>query len=391
MALSRREFLRCCGAIAAAFGIGVSEAAPGERGMAGSAPHEKTTSVHGRILRTHESAYARLKARGSQYSCHAENREQWQAWREQFHRDLVRELGPNPGEVPLRPEVLERTDQGDYLREKVIFDSEPFMSVPAWVLTPKGIAPGERRPGVLCGHGHGHGKNGVVGLGPDGQPQEDYNHAIAVHLVRQGYVTIAPDWRGFGERADSEEWIPREWVDCEKSCDIIYLTVGYFGFHMLNLELWDGRKTLDYLLTRKEVDPARLGCIGCSFGGTMATYLSALDERIKVAVICCYMSTLDDALGFRRTPGYCGVQYMPGLAKYGDISDVATLIAPRPLMVQSGERDTCFVKEDATVAAQRVQRAYQVIGEAEKFEFDLFPGVHEIDVPAAVHWFRRWL
>jgi dienelactone hydrolase len=348
-------------------------------------------SPQGRILRTHESAYARLCARKSQYSFHAENREQWRDWRRWFRRAIVRELGPDPGVVPLRPEVLARSDQGDYVREKVIFDSEPFMSVPAWVLTPKGLAPGERRPGILCAHGHGSGKDPLVGLGADGQPVEDYQHAIAVQLVRQGYVAIVPDWRGFGERADAEQWVPASWQACEKSCDIIYLTMGYFGFHMLGLEVWDGRKTLDYLLSRDDVDPKRIGCIGCSFGGTMTTYLSALDTRIKTAVICCYISTLDDAMGYRTGPNYCGVMYSPGLAKYGDISDVATLIAPRPLQVQIGERDVCFIKEDAELAASRTQRAYEVIGKPDRFHIDLFPGGHEIDVPAAIAWFSQWL
>jgi len=361
-------------------------------GIAVTTTEMNTMHMQKRILRTHESAYARLRARKSQYSCHVENPQQWRQWRRRFRRAIVRELGPGPGAVPLRPEVLERSDQGDHVREKVVFDSEPFMSVPAWVLTPKGLAPGERRPGVLCAHGHGVGKDPLVGLGPDSQPAEDYQHAIAVQLVRQGYVAIAPDWRGFGERADTDAWIPAEWRACEKSCDIIYLTMGYFGFHMLGLEVWDGRRTLDYLVSRDEVDAKRIGCIGCSFGGTMTTYLGALDTRIKAAVICCYISTLDDALGYRSpTPGFCGVQYMPGLAKHGDISDVATLIAPRPLQVQIGEHDTCFIKEDAVNAASRIQHAYEVIQEPDKFHMDVFPGEHEIHVPAAIEWFGRWL
>lgn len=288
-----------------------------------------------------------------------------------------------PEPVPLRAEVLERTDQGDFVREKVVFDSERFMSVPAWVLVPKGLRRGDRRPGILYAHGHGLGKDGAVGL-----VDQPYHKNFPITLAKNGYVVIAPDWRCFGERADSDAWVRRPNRD---GCNVAYLAMGYFGFHMLALQVWDGMRTLDYLSSRPEVDGKRIGCIGCSFGGTMTTYLSALDARIKAAVICCYISTLGDAFGPRAMGNFCGVQYMPGLAKYGDIPEVAMLIAPRPLQVQIGEKDECFVKGDAVPAARRVQRAYRVAGAADRFDLDVFPGGHEIDPDRALAFFDRWL
>jgi len=335
-----------------------------------------------RIFRTEDSAVARLKARGPATSFRGKTRQDWQQWRRSFRRAILEELGQMPKPVPLRPEILERSDEGDYIREKVVFDSEAFMSVPAWVLIPKGLRRGEKRPAILCAHGHGQGKDGAVGLG-----QPDYQKANARLLTQRGYVTIAPDWRGFGERIERDEWVRRPSRD---GCNVAYLAMGYFGFHLLALQVWDGVRTLDYLSSRPEVDPQRIGCMGCSFGGTMTTYLSALDRRIKAAIICCYISTLDDA--FTRGLGnFCGAQYMPGLLKHGDISDVATLIAPKPLQIQVGERDQCFVKDDALRAARRIKRAYTVIGESRKCDIDLFPGEHEIDERRAIEWFERWL
>jgi dienelactone hydrolase len=335
-----------------------------------------------RILRTQDSVVARLNARKPLLPFKARNRDEWIQWRRAFRRALVRELGPMPERVPLRPEVLERADEGDYLREKVVFDSEQFMSVVAWVLVPKGLKRGERRPGILCAHGHGVGKDGLVGVADCA-----YQKNFAITLARRGYVAIAPDWRCFGERTDSDAWVRRPSRD---GCNVAYLAMGYFGFHMLALQVWDGMRTLDYLSSRKEVDAKRIGCIGCSFGGTMTTYLSALEPRIKASVICCYISTLRDA--FTRGLGnFCGVQYMPGLAKYGDIPEVAMLIAPKPLQVQVGEQDQCFVREDAVPAAKRLKRAYSVAGAGDRFDLDIFPGGHEIDPDRAIAFFDRWL
>jgi len=343
---------------------------------------------HRRIFTQHEATMARLKARKPLHPCKAKTKAEWQGWRRTFRRALVRELGPNPEEVPLRPKTVERSDQGDYVREKVVFDSDAFNSVPAWVLTPKGLAQGERVPGILIAHGHGLGKNPSVGLDNDGKPIEDYQRCMAIQFCRRGYVTISPDWRGFGERADSDEWVRRPNRD---GCNVAYLANGYVGFQYLNLQIWDGRRTIDYLQSRPEVNPRRIDCIGVSFGGTMTTYLSALDRRIKACVICCYLSTLEDALGDRARGNFCGAQYMPALAKLGDIPDVASLIAPTPMLAEIGEQDQCFVVEDAMKAYRRVKACYRAAGVPEKCDVDRHPGGHEFSGAKAFDWFDRWL
>jgi hypothetical protein len=79
----------------------------------------------------------------------------WAPWRRKFLKQLRINLGRYPRPVPLRAEVLERTDVGPYVREKVVYDTDRYSSVPSYVLIPKDIKPGERRPALLCAHGHG--------------------------------------------------------------------------------------------------------------------------------------------------------------------------------------------------------------------------------------------
>ena len=86
--------------------------------------------------------------------------------------------------------------------------------------------------------------------------------------------------------------------------NVAYFALGYFGYQLLQLNISDGQRCLDYLQSLPEVDARRLGCMGCSFGGTMTTYISALDQRVKAAVIVCYLSTLTDALNDRGRGEY---------------------------------------------------------------------------------------
>ncbi len=317
-------------------------------------------------------------------SCDATNPDEFKPWQRRFRRSILRALGPLPQWVPLNPRILEQTDCGTYVREKVIFESEPAMAVLAWVLTPKSRRRGRRHPAILCAHGHGMGKNPLVGLNEQNEPHEDYQHKHAVQFVERGYVTIAPDWRGFGERRDGEPWDGKG----RDGCNLRHLVAGYFGYSLLALQIHDGMRCIDYLQTRPEVNRRKIGCVGVSFGGTMTTYLTALDRRIKVGVIGCYLSTI--ANGLRRT-NFCGAQYMPELRAHGDIPEVALLAAPKPLLAEIGEQDTCFEIDDAQAACDRVRKGYEAAGVAERFDVDRFPGTHEFSGRKAFDWFDRWL
>ena len=338
-----------------------------------------------RILRPEESCLAMLKANKPSLPFKAKTQTEWQTWRRKFKQAIFGELKPFPKEVALRPEVLDARETPAFRAEKIVFNSDAFSSVPGWVLIPHTATAETPAPGVLCLHGHGVGKNALVGFDDEGIEVGDYQRKSARQFALRGYVTLSIDFRCFGERQDDNEWVRRPDRD---GCNVAYFAAGYFGYQMLTLQLWDAMRSIDYLQSRPEVDGKRIGCQGVSFGGTMTTYLAALDERVQVAMIGCYMSSIAEAL---ERANFCGVQYMPGLLKYGEISDVASLIAPRPLMVEVGERDDCFKLSDALRAFKRVKKAYKAADVPSKLALDSFPGGHEFSGAKTFDWFDRWL
>jgi len=339
---------------------------------------------------------ARLKARKPLLAFPFSLPRSHRAWRRKFSAALWREFGDLPAMVPLHPRVVERRDMGPFIREKVILRTERFMWMPAWVLTPKHsplAGKDGRMPAVLAAHGHGDGP----GLGKDplvGETRGDrksarsirtHHYDYARQAALRGYVVIVPDWRAFGERADRDDWVRRPTRD---GCDVASHAVQYFGVHLLGLNVWDGMRAIDYLQSRPEVDPERIGCLGLSFGGTMTAFLSALDPRIKVACVSGYLSSLENAIGHRRG-NFCGSQAMPGLAKYGDIPDVVLLIAPRPLLIEIALQDEIFYNPDMLKAARYVQRGYRVIGARSQAVVNTFRGRHRWGGRRTWEWLRQ--
>jgi dienelactone hydrolase len=306
----------------------------------------------------------------------------WRNWRRRFGAALRRVMGNTPPKPPLRVRVLSSERRDGYTRQKIAFNPDPFSTVVAYLLIPEG---GGRRPGVLCAHGHGGGKEELF------DTASPY-HDIAQRLVRAGYVVIAPDWRSFGERQDDKSYIGHFGDEHGRDgCDLSYMLYGYFGYQMLTLDVADARRCLDVLAARRDVDASRLGMVGLSFGGTMATYTAALDARIKAVVISGYLSTIADALGDRGGGNTCGSQFLFGLRTIGDIADVAGLIAPRACQVQMGTRDTIFEINDATRAYRHLQKIYRAAGASKQLEPDRFDGVHELDADAAMEFLSRHL
>ena len=234
-------------------------------------------------------------------------------------------LGESPKKVPLRTTVLESIDCGSYLREKVEYSSELNERVRAYFCLPKVRKP--KTPAIFCHHQHDWnfalGKSEVVGL--LGDPNQKY----AAELAERGYITFAPDAIGFEER---------NWSGGNAETICFELTTRLVAGRNLTAKiLHDASVGIDYLESRDEVDPSRLGFIGHSYGGRMAIWLPAIDTRIRASVSNCGCISFRDSL--RRDAGIQMEFCIPGIAKAFDIEDVVALVAPTPLLISACEDD----------------------------------------------------
>ncbi len=193
----------------------------------------------------------------------------WQQWHERFGAKLRELCGKWPELVPLNAETIYRVDEGEFVREKVIFDTERHWSVPAYVLVPKdrGRAKHGKLPSILCLHGHGeYGKDAVAGATDPSRPAlaahiASANYDYGAQMAREGYLTICPESRNFGELRDENSFPGRD------ACNVHFLRGSLLGLNLLALVIWDMMRTVDYLETRDDVDSARVGAMGLSWGG----------------------------------------------------------------------------------------------------------------------------
>jgi dienelactone hydrolase len=305
-----------------------------------------------------------------------DNLSQFEAWRERCRARLTRLLGRWPDPVPLRLETLEQVACDGYRRDKVIFDSEDTMSVPAYLLVPEGrTGPG---PAVLACHGHGPGKALVVGLETTEAPGGDY----AQQLARRGYVVLAPDLRCFGERAD---WNPPGIYACD--INLVHATLA--GWSPLTQNLFDLTRCLDVLAGHELVDPTRIGMVGLSLGGTMTLFLAAWDARVAAAVVSGYFSSWAES---HKVPwNMCGSQVLPHLLGELEHVDLGALVAPRPLLVQTGTEDLIFPVGAANEAVAALRRIYGHLGAGDRLVHDVFEGDHQWREDAPAAFLERWL
>jgi len=315
----------------------------------------------------------------------AKTLEEAKAWR-QTARSALRTLllgEKTPDKLPLDPEVLcRREDLGAYVYELVEITSRRGRRILVHVGIPRDV-PG-KRPVLVALHGHGTGQWGGAGVfGRGGM------YSFGREMVEHGYLVVAPDLTPTGGKpvlyhGQKEDWPP---THDDHALD----EVGWKGWTLAGQRTWDAMRALDYVLTRADADGGRVACMGHSMGGETATVFSALDDRVKVAVISgslCRFEQLEKSPGCRRNN--CNLGYLPGMRETFEPSDVAGLIAPRPVMIQSGSKDPCTV-DTASAAYAELAVVYNALAVADRLTHHTFDGGHT-SVPApAREWIERFL
>jgi cephalosporin-C deacetylase-like acetyl esterase len=299
--------------------------------------------------------------------------------RQQFLRTKFLEaLGGFPEKTPLRAKVV-GTLRGDGFRvEKVIYESRPDHHVTANLYLPNSTVP---VPGVLlpCGHSD------------NGKAAEAYQRACIL-LAQNGMAVLCYDPIGQGERNQLLDKKGKPVIAGTAEHTMIGVGALLVGQSTATYCIWDGIRSLDYLASRPEIDPKRLGCTGNSGGGTMTAYLMALDERIAAAVPSCYLTTLEKL--FATIGPQDAEQNITGQVAFGmEHADYLTMRAPRPTLMAVATHDY-FNIDGAWTTFREASLIYSALGHGERVALFEFGDKHGFSKPrreAAMRWLRRWL
>jgi len=310
----------------------------------------------------------------------AETARDAEEWRKKLRVALWDLMGEShaPGAANPPSRRLETMAFDTYTREKWELDVVPGRSMPFYVLRPAS-GPNARKA-VLCLHGHGNGARDVIN-----QPVNDEAAALirtintdyALQVVKKGWCAIAPDLFAFGERVDYvEDARPGFDGGCEKP----FLNAVELGKTLIGIRAKDVCTLVDWLGFRpSEFDISNLACVGLSGGGMMTMYTAALDDRIRRAIIAGYITEMSGSILPIR---HCSCNYIPRLGLYADFPDIAGLIAPRFLIVQTGKRDTIFPIESVRAAFRKIERVYRVLGKPENIRLHEHDGFHSFWTPS---------
>ncbi len=323
-----------------------------------------------------------------------------------------------PPPVDPAAQVVDRWETPDCIQERITFSTTPWFRVPAFVLIPKGKK--GRRPAIVDLHSHGgmfvYGKEKVMPV-PGGDPpsiiryrQENYEgRSTSLELCRRGYVVISIDCFYFGERrtlfaedlqkygSDRSKYSPED-VDylnrrSSEGEGILARSLYWAGTTWQGIAHWDDIRTVDYLLTRPEVDPSRIGCVGISMGGDRTVYLAGLDKRIKCAVVVGWMATLRSMIQ-KYVLTHSFMHFLPGLTRSLDLPDLVGCMAPKPLMVQQCSRDELYPLEGMKEAVKKLENIYGKAGAGSRFEGRFYDQPHLFAIKMqdeAFDWLDRWL
>ncbi|MFM7058649.1 MAG: acetylxylan esterase [Planctomycetota bacterium] len=315
-----------------------------------------------------DAAYAALKT--------ADDVKQWVQERRHF---FLEQLGPLPPRSPLNARTVRTIDADGYRIECVIFDSQPGHRITANLYLPSAAAP---VPAVVVSSGHSRTAKTA-----------DYNQRFALQMVRLGMAALCFDPIGQGERSQilNEQHHPEH-----EGTTTEHFLVGVgsilVGRNTATYRLHDAMRAVDYVCSRAEIDPTRIGFTGCSGGGTMTSYVMALDDRITCAAPACYITT------FRRLIETIGPQdaeqNLFGQVAFGlDHPDYLLLRAPKPTLISSTTQDF-FDINGSWQAFRQAKRVWGILGHPERVDLVEMAGSHGVqpqNLATIGHWFQRWL
>lgn len=325
-----------------------------------------------------QQAYAALDRRGEKFE-QLDTPEKIRGYQSRLREFFVRQLGGFPRRTALNARTV-RTIQDEACRiELVIFESQPHHHVTANLYLPHGAGP---FPGVVVSSGHS--RTGKTA---------DYNQRFGIMLARHGMAALCFDPIGQGERSQilDDQGQP-QFSGTTTEHFLIGVGSTLVGRNTARYRVWDAMRCIDYLAERPEVDADRIGMTGCSGGGTLTSYVMALDDRVACAAPACYLTT------FRRLIETIGPQDAEqnifGQVAFGlDQPDYVLLRAPRPTLISSTTSDF-FDIDGSWDNFRQAKRIYGQLGFPQRVDLVEVAGRHGVqpqNLASIAQWMKRWL
>ena len=296
---------------------------------------------------------------------------EWNQQRAALRENLRKAWGDWPTTpAPLEPKKLGELQRDGYRVEKIIFQTFPgvFMTANAYVPDKAG-----KLPAVLCVHGHWRGAK-----------QDPVVQSRCIGLAKLGFFVLVVDAFGAGERGVGKAL-------GEYHGEMTAATLFPVGLPLSGLQVYENMRAVDYLLTRPEVDGARLGITGASGGGNQTMYAGAFDERFKAVVPTCSVGNYQAYLG----AACCLCEVVPGALKFTEEWGVLALVAPRALMVISATKDAPqFSVGEAKKSLALAQPVFALHGKPENVKHAIFESPHAYNQPmreAMYGWMTKHL
>ena len=309
-----------------------------------------------------------------------ETKEDWLQERPKRIAKLKQMLGiPQHDEKPpLKATVTGKIESEGFVVEKVHYQSLPGLYVTGNLYLPKDLPKGKKLPAILYVCGHGRVKVDGVSMGN----KTHYQHHGA-WFARNGYACLTIDTIQLGE-------IEGYHHGTYYGNMLWWMSKGYTP---AGVEAWNSMRGIDYLVSRPEVDPGRIGMTGRSGGGSYSWWTSAIDERIKVSVPVAGITSLRDHVVHGCVEGHCDCMYAINTTRW-DYADVAALVAPRKLLISNTDNDPIFPLSGVVDVYTKARRIYELLGVPKNIGLHITEGPHKDTQPlrqGAFHWFNKHL
>jgi dienelactone hydrolase len=308
---------------------------------------------------------------------------EWNKQRPAVGKIVVDSLGglpPRPSRLDVK--TLWTKERAGYKLEKFVFDNGVDSIVPGYLAIPTGRS--GPFPAVLAMHGHGSSKENIFGFEPSSQTVVDI-------LTKRGYVVMAIDNYFAGERrgAGPAGTLEMQMSGSDQEMSLFKLNL-WLGRTLWGMMVRDEQIALDYLASRPEVDKERIGAQGMSMGSTRSWWLAAVDDRVKALVGIACFTRYEDLIAVRALRAHGIYYFVPGILKHFDSEGVMALVAPRPFLALTGDRDLGSPPEGIRNLERILDRFYELYGKPAHFQSILYPDTGHVYTDAMKQRMLDW-